>query len=95
MSVYVALQVGVEAWCWREEGQADGHQLPASLQAVVAEVLCGLTTQLDVEFITQTLVTPPTHNHLMETGTKPVSSLYEQVADSPFCDHFQGSSQYW
>lgn len=44
VSVDVALQVGVEAGRRGEESQTDGHQLPASLQAVVAEVLCGLTT---------------------------------------------------
>ncbi len=71
MSIDVALQVGVKARCGGKEGQTDGHQLPASLQAVVAEVLCGLTTQLDVELITQTLVTPPTHHHLTETSREP------------------------
>lgn len=71
VSVDVALQVGVKAGCGGEEGQTDGHQLPASLQAVVAEVLCGLATQLDVELIAQTLVTPPTHHHLTETGRGP------------------------
>lgn len=64
VSVDITLQVVVEARCWWEEGQTDGHQLPASLQAVVTEVFCGLTTELDVELITQTLVTPPTHHHL-------------------------------
>lgn len=70
VSVDVALQVGVEARCGGEEGQTDGHQLPASLQAVIAEVLCGLTTQLDVELITQTLITPPAHHHLTDTVTQ-------------------------
>lgn len=68
MAVDVAFQVGVEAGCGGEEGQADSHQLPASLQAIIAEVLCGLTTQLDVELITQTLVTPSTHHHLTDTS---------------------------
>lgn len=67
MSVDVALQVVVEAGCGGEEGQADSHQLPASLQAVVAEVLCGLATQLNVELITQALVAPPTYHHLAQT----------------------------
>lgn len=73
VSVDVALQVGVEAGCGGEEGQTDGHQLPASLQAVIAEVLCGLTTQLDVELVTQTLVTPPSHHHLTQTGEQLLS----------------------
>lgn len=75
MSADVALQVGMEAGRWGEEGQADGHQLPASLQAVVAEVLCSLTTQLDVQLVSQTLVTPPTHHHLTGTSREQVSRL--------------------
>lgn len=65
VSADVALQVGVEAGRRGEEGQADGHQLPASLQAVVAEVLRGLATQLDVQLVPETLVAPPAHHHLM------------------------------
>jgi len=67
VSADVPLQVGVEAGCGGEEGQTDGHQLPAPLQAVVAEVLRGLAAQLDVELITQTLVTPAAHHHLTNT----------------------------
>lgn len=75
MSADVALQVGMEAGRRGEEGQADGHQLPASLQAVVAEVLCSLTTQLDVQLVSQTLVAPPTHHHLTGTSREQVSQL--------------------
>lgn len=64
MSTDVALQVGVKAGCWGEELQTDGHQLPASLQAIIAEILRGLTTQLYVELVPQTLVTPSMHHHL-------------------------------
>ena len=71
VSVDVALQVGVEAGCWREKGQTDGHQFPATFQAIIPEVLCGLTAQLDVKLITQTLVTPATHHNLTETGREP------------------------
>lgn len=74
MSVNVALQVGVKTGRRWEEGQTDGHQLPASLQTVIAEILCGLTTQLDVELIAQTLVTPPANHHLTQTGRE---SLYK------------------
>lgn len=70
MSVDVTLQVRVEPRCGREEGQTDGHQLPAPLQTVVAEVLGGLTTQLYVELVTETLVTPPSHHHLTWTEGK-------------------------
>lgn len=73
VSVDVALQVGMKAGCGGKEGQADGHQLPASLQAVIAEILCSLTTQLNVKLITQTLVAPPTHHHLTETGREQVT----------------------
>lgn len=73
MSADVALQVGVKAGCGGEEGQTDGHQLPASLQAVVAEVLCSLTTQLNVKLVTQTLGTPPAHHHLTGTSREQVS----------------------
>ena len=66
--VDVALQVVVEAGRGGEEGQSDSHQLPASFQAIIAEVLCSLTTKLDVELITQALVTPPTHHHLTQTS---------------------------
>lgn len=68
MSVDVALQVGVEAGCGGEESKANSHELPASLQAVVAEVLSSLTAQLDVELITQTLVAPTTDHHLTKTS---------------------------
>lgn len=42
----------------REEGQADGHELPAARQALVAEVLGGLPAQLDVELVPQPLHAP-------------------------------------
>lgn len=42
MPVDIALQVGVELGGRWEEGQADGHELPATGQALQAEVLCGL-----------------------------------------------------
>lgn len=74
VSADVALQVGVEAGRGGEEAQADGHQLPASLQAVVAEVLRGLATQLDVELVTEALVAPPAHHHL--TGDGIPSAVY-------------------
>lgn len=67
VSVDVAFQVGMKARGRGEEGQADGHQLPASLKAIIAEILCSLTTQLNVKLITQTLVTPATHYHLTKT----------------------------
>lgn len=70
VSVDVTLQVRVEPRRGREEGQTDGHQLPAPLQTVVAEVLGGLTTQLYVELVTETLVTPPSHHHLTWTEGK-------------------------
>ena len=63
----VALQVGVEAGRGGEEGQADGHQLPAALQAVVAEVLRGLAAQLDVQLVSHALVAPATRRHLVAT----------------------------
>ncbi len=64
VSVDVALQVVVEARRRGEEGQTDGHELPASLETVVAEVLCGLSAQLDVELIPQALAAPASHCHL-------------------------------
>ena len=51
--VDVALQVGVELGRGWEEGQADGHKLPATGQALKAKVLGGLPAQLDVELIPQ------------------------------------------
>lgn len=44
VSADVPLQVVMEARRGGEEVQADGHQLPASFQAVVTEILCSLTT---------------------------------------------------
>lgn len=67
MSADVTFQVGMKAGRWRKESKADGHQLPASLQAVIAEILCSLTTQLNIKLITQALVTPPTHHNLTKT----------------------------
>lgn len=71
----VALQVGMEARSRGEKGQADSHELPAPLQAVIAEILCGLTTQLDVELITQTLIAPPTHHNLRHRKTPEVRQM--------------------
>lgn len=67
VSADVSLQVVMEARGGGEEVQTDGHQLPASFQAVVAEILCSLTTQLDIKLVTQTLVTPPTNHYLSST----------------------------
>lgn len=64
VSADVTLQVAVKVGSRGKESQTDGHQLPASLQTVVAEILCRLTTQLNVKFITQALVTPSAHHHL-------------------------------
>lgn len=64
VSADVTLQIAVKVGSRGKESQTDGHQLPASLQTVVAEVLCSLSTQLDVKLIPQPLVTPSTHHHL-------------------------------
>lgn len=67
VSADVTLQVAVKVGGGRKESKADGHQLPASLQTVVAEILRRLTTQLNVKLIAQALVTPPAHHHLAKT----------------------------
>lgn len=41
-----------------EEGQTNGHELPAPGQALVSEVLGGLPAQLDVELVSQALHAP-------------------------------------
>lgn len=70
MSVDVSLQVVVKARGGGEEGQTDGHELPAPLKTVVTEVLGGLSTQLDVKLIPQTLTAPSSHHHLQSHGQR-------------------------
>lgn len=70
VSVDVALQIVVEARRRGEEGQTDGHELPASLETVVAEVLCGLSAELDVELVPQALAAPAPHCHLQSHGQR-------------------------
>lgn len=67
VSADVTFQIGMKAGRWGKESKADGHQVPASLQAVIAEILCSLTTQLNIKLITQALITPPTHHDLTKT----------------------------
>lgn len=70
VSADVTLQVAVEMGSRGKESEADGHQLPASLQTVIAEILCSLTTQLNVKLIAQALVTPSAHHHLPKTESQ-------------------------
>lgn len=87
MSADVTLQVAVKVWSRGEESQADGHQLPASLQTVVAEILCSLTTQLNVKLVTQALVTPSAHHHLPKTESWSDNSLSPLVLNTMRTDH--------
>lgn len=70
VSADVTLQVAVKVGRGGEESKADGHQLPAPLQTVIAEVLRRLTTQLNVKLITQALVTPSAYHHLPKMENK-------------------------
>lgn len=63
MSLNVSLQVASELGRGGEEGQADGHEFPASLQASQAQVVSGLSDQLDVQLVPQALHAPALSDH--------------------------------
>lgn len=103
VSVDVSLQVVVKARGGGEEGQTDGHELPAPLKTVIAEVLSGLSTQLDEELIPQTLTAPSSHHHLQSHGQRlyfpsPVAHVrldeFEEIHgiafDRPVRGHYHG-----
>lgn len=58
MPVNVSFKVGMKFGSGWEKGQTNGHELPATGQALVTEVLGGLPAQLDVELVSQPLHAP-------------------------------------
>lgn len=79
MSLNVALKIASELGRWREEGQADGHELPAATEAVEVQVVRGLPDQLDIQLVPQALRAPAL-GHYMKSNVPAVEPRHLPIA---------------
>lgn len=71
----VTLKIASELGWRREEGQADGHELPAGTEAAEVQVVRGLPDQLDIQLVPQALYAPAL-GHYTKGNMAPVKARH-------------------